>query len=165
MPVVSNTSPILNLAVIGRLTLLHDQFGEILIPNDVLDELRVQEDLPGSQEMRRALKEGWLINQEVYDQSLALVLQRELDNGEAAAIALAIQLKAEWLLLDEKEGRQIAKSLGLNVVGILGILLRARREGKFPSMQKIMDQLRDMAGFHIGAELYSDLMRKSGESK
>ena len=47
MPVVSNTSPILNLAVIGRLSLLHDQFGEILIPNAVLEELRIQEDLPG----------------------------------------------------------------------------------------------------------------------
>ena len=165
MPVVSNTSPILNLAVIGRLSLLHDQFGEALIPNEVLDELRIQENLPGSHEMRKALKEGWLIIQEVTDQSLVRVLQRELDIGEAAAIALAVQVKVDWILLDEKEGRKIAKSLGLQVAGILGILLRARREGKLQSMQKAMDQLRDMAGFHIGAELYDDLMRKSGESK
>jgi predicted nucleic acid-binding protein len=65
MPVVSNTSPVLNLAVIGRLSLLHDQFGEILIPNAVLEELRIQEDLPGSQAMREALKEGWLLIQGV----------------------------------------------------------------------------------------------------
>lgn len=165
MPVVSNASPILNLAVIGRLSLLHDQFGEILIPNAVLEELRIQEDLPGSQAMREALKEGWLRIQEVSDQSLVRVLQRELDNGEAAAITLAVQVKAEWILLDEKEGRKIAKSLGLKVTGILGILLRARHEGRLPSMQKAMDQLRDGAGFRIGAELYADLMRKSGENK
>lgn len=165
MPAVSNASPILNLAVIGRLSLLHDQFGEILIPNAVLEELRIQEDLPGSQAMREALKEEWLRIQEVSDQSLVRVLQRELDNGEAAAITLAVQVKAEWILLDEKEGRKIAKSLGLKVTGILGILLRARHEGRLPSMQKVMDQLRDRAGFRIGAELYADLMRKSGENK
>ena len=77
------------------------------------------------------------------DQSLVRVLQRDLDNGEAAAITLAVQVKAEWILLDEKEGRKIAKSLGLKVAGILGILLRARHEGRLPSLQTAMDQLRD----------------------
>lgn len=164
MPVVSNTSPILNLAVIERLSLLHDQFGEIWIPNAVLEELRIKEDLPGSQEIREALKDEWLRIQEVSDQSLVRVLQRDLDNGEAAAITLAVQVKAEWILLDEKEGRKIAKSLGLKVVGVLGILLRARHEGSLPSLQKAMDRLRDKAGFRIRAELYADLMRKSGEN-
>ena len=103
--------------------------------------------------------------QEVSDQSLVRVLRRDLDNGEAAAIALAMQVKAEWILLDEKEGRKIAKTLGLKVAGILGILLRAQHEGRLPSFQTVMDQLRDVAGFHIGAELYSDLMRESSENK
>jgi hypothetical protein len=165
MPVVSNTSPILNLAVIGKLSLVHDQFGDILIPNSVLEELRIKENLPGSQTIRKALKEGWLRIHKVSDQSLVRVLQRELDKGEAEAITLAVQVKAEWILLDEKEGRKIAKSLGLKVAGILGILLRARHEGRLPSMQKAMDQLRDRAGFHIGGELYADLMIKSGENK
>jgi predicted nucleic acid-binding protein len=92
MPVVSNTSPILNLAVIGKLSPLHDQFGEILIPNAVPEELRIQEDLPGCQAIRDALKEEWLRIKEVSDKSLVRVLERELDNGEAAAIALAVQV-------------------------------------------------------------------------
>jgi predicted nucleic acid-binding protein len=165
MPVVSNTSPILNLAVIGRLSLLHDQFGEIWIPDAVLEELRIQEDLPGTQVIRQALKDKWMRIQEVSDQSLVRVLRRDLDNGEAAAIALAVQVKAEWILLDEKEGRKIAKSLGLKVAGILGILLRAQHEGRLPSLRTVMDQLRDVAGFRIGAELYADLMRESSENK
>ena len=165
MPVVSNTSPILNLAIIGRLSLLYDQFGEIWIPDAVLEELRIQEDLPGTQVIRQALKDKWMRIQEVSDQSLVRVLRRDLDNGEAAAIALAMQVKAEWILLDEKEGRKIAKTLGLKVAGILGILLRAQHEGRLPSFQTVMDQLRDVAGFHIGAELYSDLMRESSENK
>lgn len=56
MPVVSNTSPIMNLAIIGELSLLRDQFGEVLIPGAVFEELRVEEDLPGSQNVRDALK-------------------------------------------------------------------------------------------------------------
>jgi hypothetical protein len=99
MPVVSNTSPILNLALIGQLTLLRDQFEQVWIPGGVLGELRVQEDLPGSQAIRAALAEGWLRSQEVDDLALVQALCRDLDQGEAEAIALAIQGKAEWVLL------------------------------------------------------------------
>jgi len=59
MSVVSNTSPILNLAIVGRLSLLREQFGEIWIPAAVLEELRVGEDLPGSHAVREAMKAGW----------------------------------------------------------------------------------------------------------
>jgi uncharacterized protein len=58
MPVVSNTSPILNLAIINQLVLLHQQFGEILVPNAVLDELKVSEERPGSQTIREAISSG-----------------------------------------------------------------------------------------------------------
>lgn len=165
MPVVSNTSPVLNLAIIDQLSLLHEQFGEIWIPTAVLGELRVGEDLPGSQAVRRALEAGWLRVEEVKDQTLAQVLQRDLDKGEADAIVLALQMKAGRVLLDEREGRRIAKSLGLNVTGVLGVLLRARREGKLSSLQKAMEALRERAGFRIGMELYTDLLRESGEDR
>jgi len=118
MPVVSNTSPILNLAIIGQLSLLQDQFGEIWIPPGVLDELRVEEDLPGSRVIREAIRAGWLQTKDVEDQVLVSVLQRELDRGEAEAIALAVRVKADWTLLDERERRRVAKSLGLKVVGV-----------------------------------------------
>jgi predicted nucleic acid-binding protein len=113
MPVVSNTSPLLNLAIIGRLSLLRERFVEIRIPPAVLEELRVGEDLPGSAVLREAIDAGWLRVEEVKDQPFAQVLQRDLDKGEAETIALATQVKAEWTLLDEREGRRIAKSLGL----------------------------------------------------
>lgn len=165
MPVVSNTSPVLNLAIIGQLSLLREQFGEIWIPAAVLEELRVEEDLPGSQAVGEALEAGWLRVEEVKDQALAQVLQRDLDRGEAEAIVLAVQVKAERVLLDEREGRRVAKSLGLEVAGVLGVLLRARREGKLPELQRVMDELRERAGFRIGAELYADLLRESGNHR
>ena len=99
------------------------------------------------------------------DQTLVQVLQRDLDGGEAEAIALALQVKAGRVLLDEREGRRVAKSLGLKVTGVLGILLRARREGKLSSLRNAMDELRKRAGFRIGTALYTDLLRESGEAQ
>jgi predicted nucleic acid-binding protein len=109
------------------------------------------------------MEEGWLCVKEPGNRQLVHALQRDLDKGEAEAIALALQVGAEWTLLDEREGRRTAKSLGLKVTGILGILLRAWREGELPSLQRVMQDLREKAGFHIGAELFAELLRESGE--
>jgi len=163
MPIVSNTSPLLNLAIIGHLSLLRQQFGEIWIPPAVIEELRVEEDLPGSHAVREAVDLGWLRVKRVEDQALVKILQRDLDDGEAEAIALALQMKANRVLLDEREGRRVAKSLGLKVTGVLGILLRAKHEGHLPSLQEAMEQLQEQAGFRIGRELFADILREGGE--
>lgn len=165
MPVVSNTSPILNLAIIGRLALLRQQFPEIHIPPAVLDELRIEADLPGSQAVREGLEQGWLKVAEVKDRPFVHLLQREVDHGEAEAIALAIQLQAEWTLLDEREGRCLAKGLGLRVTGVLGILLRAHSEGQCPSLLEVVKDLREKAGFHIAPDLLSHLLQNAEDDE
>lgn len=162
MLVVSNTSPILNLAIIDRLALLHEQFGEVIIPSAVQDELKVDSDLPGSIATAQALVSGWLRVESAQDQMLVRVLQRDLDKGEAEAIALAVQLNAAWVLLDEREGRKVAQLLGLRVTGVLGILLRACREGELSSMQEAIEELRDKAGFYINPVLAADLIKEAG---
>jgi predicted nucleic acid-binding protein len=113
MPVVSNTSPILNLAIIEKLNWLRQQFGKLQIPPAVLDELKVDEDRPGSPLIRAALVDGWLQVQPLRDTKIAQLLKQTLDVGEAEAIALALELQAEWILLDERDGRKAAKSMGL----------------------------------------------------
>ena len=155
MPVVSNTSPILNLAIVDQLVLLRRQFGEVLIPNAVLDELKVGEERPGSQSIREAISSGWIQTQEVSNQPLAQLLKQTLDRGEAEAIALAIELKANWTLLDEREGRKVAKSLGLNVTGVL---LRAKQIGELESLQPVIDDLINKAGFRIAPELLAQIL-------
>ncbi len=94
MPVVSNTSPILNLAIVNQLALLHQQFGEILVPNAVLDELKISEERPGSQTIREAISSGWIRSRDVRNEPLTQLLKQSLERGEAEAIALAIELKA-----------------------------------------------------------------------
>ncbi|MGQ9553584.1 MAG: DUF3368 domain-containing protein [Anaerolineae bacterium] len=163
MPVVSDTSPLLNLAVIGRLSLLRHQFGTVIIPPAVLAELRVAAQLPGSLALRRAVEDGWLRTEPVRDQALVKALRRDLDQGEAEAIALALALKADWLLLDEQEARKAAKALGLNVTGVLGILLRAKHQGQLLSMRVAMEELQEKAGFRIGQDLCAALLRQASE--
>lgn len=163
MLVVSNTSPVLNLAIIGRLDLLQLQFDKVWLPQAVTDELRIEEDLPGSVAVRAARQAGWLLTERVRDQVRVAILRRDLDGGEAEAIALALQKHADWLLLDERDARRVAKSLGLKVTGVLGILLKARLAGQLPSLRGAMDQLRDLADFRIGAALYTELLQAAKE--
>ena len=160
MPVISNTSPLLNLAIIDQLDLLRQQFGEILIPKAVLEELRVEEILPGSDHLREALVAGWLQVREVNNPSLVQLLQRDLDRGESEAIALALLLDADWIILDERDGRRIAKSFGLQVTGILGVVIRASRNGQISSLPLVINQLREEAGFHIAQNLLSQILKE-----
>lgn len=96
---------------------------------------------------------------------LVRAMQRELDKGEAEAIALTIQLNADWFLIDEREGRKAAKSMELKVVGVLGALLKAKREKRLGSLKQAMDRLREKAGFYLRPDLYSVIMGEGGEQK
>jgi predicted nucleic acid-binding protein len=163
MPVVSNTSPLLNLAIIDRLILVKQQFGKIVIPNEVLTELKINENLPGSQQLREAIAKKWITIQQVEDRALVKLLRRDLDRGESEAIALATQLNATWLLLDERDGRNIARTLGLNVTGVLGIILKGWHEGQVESVRELIERLRTSANFRISHSLERQILLETGE--
>jgi len=149
MCVISNTSPLLNLAIVEHLFLLPQQFGQVYIPSTVLTELKINDDLPGSRALQVALNEGWLIPTTVKSSALVNLLRRELHQGESEAIALAVELSADKILLDEKEARQIARTLGLSITGTLGILLKGRKNGTVSSMEVVIDRLKQDANFWI----------------
>lgn len=142
MPVVSNASPLIGLSAIGRLDLLRDQFGEIMIPAAVLAELRSDSGFHGADAIAQALDQGWLRAQPVRNTDLVRALMLELDEGEAQAIALALESDASVLLLDEHDGRAAVRAIGLTITGALGILLRAKKEGRIASMADAMQSLR-----------------------
>jgi len=163
MPTVSNTSPILNLAIIDHLDLLRAQFAQVIIPPDVLDELKLETDFPGTESIRQALQSGWLRAVELEDVRLSRALALELDRGEAAAIALALELGGTRILMDEHEGRAKARALGLQPVGVLGVLLRAKRDGSLESVDLAAQALRHRAGFFIADALLAQVLVDAGE--
>jgi predicted nucleic acid-binding protein len=125
MVVVSDTSPIINLAAIGYLQLLPDLFTEIVVPTAVYNEVVIQGvGEPGAQELNHAT---WVKVIDVNNPLLISELLQDLDLGEAEAIALALDLGANYILMDEAAGRSIALSYNVQPIGVLGILLKAKR--------------------------------------
>jgi predicted nucleic acid-binding protein len=90
-------------------------------------------------------------------------LGNDLDPGEAEAIALAIEIQAGVLLIDEKEGRSFARQAGLIVRGVLGVLIRAKAMGEITSVRVEIDELRNRAGFFIAPALESQVLSSVGE--
>jgi uncharacterized protein len=135
MPTVSNTSPISNLAIIGHLDLLRLQFSEVWIPQGVAEELGANPNSLALSSIREALHAGWLKTSTTPNPVLLKILLPVLHRGEGEAISLAIEMKAETVIIDEQEGRLIATQAGLSFTGVLGILLRAKRTGTISSVR------------------------------
>lgn len=163
MPIISNTSPLLNLAIINHLHLLRQQFEQIFIPPQVLTEFKLDADYPGVEQLEQALAADWVQIVDLNNNKLAQVLMLELDQGEAAAIALALEQNYHQILLDERDGRAKAKALGLKPIGVLGVLLRAKVEGKLASVKAAMQALRNEAGFFVADDLFETILTEAGE--
>ena len=162
MIIVSDSSVIMNLAVIKQLELLPDLFGEIIIPYAVFLEVVVEgADLPGAKELQAA---QWASVKKCANNTLVATLLDEIDQGEAEAIVLALELGAELLLLDEKKGRSVANRFDLEHIGVLGILLRAKEKGLISEVRVHMDQLLSQARFFIHPDLYLQVLTLAGES-
>ncbi len=132
LPVVSNSTPLIHLAKIGRLELLREFFGEILIPEAVYRECVIEGD---DSEDARAIKNAeWIKVERIADERLKRSLMIELDEGESEAIVLALEKSAELALIDDYDGREVAKALGLRVTGTIGILLKAKFTGRITSL-------------------------------
>jgi predicted nucleic acid-binding protein len=159
--VVSDTSPLMNLAVVGHLELLDQLYDTVLIPEGVWNELSSL----GSQYPEVAIVQTltWLKRQPLTFRAVADALQAELEIGEAEAIALAIEKQADLLLIDERRGRQVATRMGLTYIGLLGILLEAKRNGFLPEVKPVLDDLIAKAGFWVSPQLYTRVLQAAGE--
>ncbi|MDS0221897.1 DUF3368 domain-containing protein [Haloarcula sp. S1AR25-5A] len=157
--VVSDTSPLLNLALIDQFALLKSQFLSITVPNQVWEELTDGE--RGLDALRGLRTDGFLTVVEVERSDLFVEIFHELDLGETAAICHAIQQDADLILIDEKDGREVARRHDLTVTGVVGILLREANAGNIELRQEL-DSLRE-AGFWISDELYSRILSEADE--
>ena len=163
--VISDSSTLIHLSDIGRLGLLRELFGQITIPPAVWREV-VEEGKgrAGAAEVEAARKSGWIVLLPPSNEPLSFSLKRDLDEGEAEVIALALEQRAGLILLDESDARNLASRYGLKKTGAIGVLMRARKEGKVASLRVELDRLRNQSGFWIEDGLYQQALDAVGET-
>lgn len=159
--VVCDTSPLLILAKAGRLRLLTTLYGTVEVPTAVLDEVNVRE-RPDAEAIRQWRHKHDVPVRKPSDASLDS-LSAELGDGERAALALAIERDADLVVLDDQEGRRVAKRRGLSVTGTIGILVEARSTGHIDSLRRELDRVVE-AGLWISESFYERLLQEFGES-
>ncbi len=164
MIVISDTSVITNLAAIQHLPLLTQLYRQVIIPEAVYLELAdIDPPVPGALEAQSA---DWLQSRQVTDLSVVQRLQNQarLDPGESEAIALALELKADLLLIDERRGRAEANRLGLRIIGLLGILVEAKRRNLIPAVKPLMDAMIATSEFRVSPALYNQILEMVDET-
>ncbi|GAX35556.1 DUF3368 domain-containing protein [Nodularia sp. NIES-3585] len=162
MIIISDTSPINNLAAINQLELIQKLYGTVIIPEAVYRELTDPDFLvAGAKEVQTF---SWIQTRVVQDWTMVEALSNELDIGEAEAIVLALEMKAEQVLIDERRGRMIAARLNLGYTGILGILVEAKSQGLISAVKPLLDDLINKAGFWVAEPLYKSVLQLVDEN-
>lgn len=163
MLLVSDTSAISNLALLGLLHSLREQFGKVVIPEAVACELTALADAPASEHIRDAVRFGWLETVTLTAEEQAFAGKLNLDPGESKAISLAMTRSADLLCIDEAAGRAVAMELNLHVKGVLGPLLDEKAAGRISRIEPLLDKLQIELGFFISASLRNRVLGLAGE--
>ncbi len=155
--IVSDSTPLVALARIGRFHLLRELFNKIDIPPAVYDEVvNAGKGRPGATEVENA---DWIIRRpQVKNSDLVAFLRISLDAGEAEVIALAKEIRADLVLLDDSDARHIARSVGIPFTGTIGILLRYY-QGRPSDFKDALDELLAQ-GFRLNKEEYIEILEQ-----
>ncbi|HED38617.1 MAG TPA: DUF3368 domain-containing protein [Ignavibacteria bacterium] len=146
--IVTNSSCLIALDRINRLDILANSFKEIIIPPAVEKEVD--------------LKLDWLSVKQIKNKVVIQILKTQIDDGESEAIALSLETDDVLVLLDDKKARRIAKQLGLEVIGTIGLILRAKKKGLVSEIKPILDDLQNVE-FRIRDTLYNKALRLANE--
>jgi predicted nucleic acid-binding protein len=161
--VISDTSPVRALGNLGLLNLLQQLYDEVIIPRAVAVELSQPRGGQFVMSLDDLAEFSYLKVQAVSESSELERFLVELDPGESEALALAIELRADLILIDELVGRAVARREGLEVIGVLGVLLEAKHRGIIESVSPLLDQLQNKYQFFIGEQLRRQVLRSAGE--
>jgi len=160
MKVVVNTGPLVFLSKIDRLSILR-KLGNIYVPKKVMAEVQFKKDDVAEAVMKAT--NDWLKIKTAKDIDLLNVLSKELDGGEGEVICLALEQKADWVVLDDQDARRFAHRYGLKVVGTLGILAWAKKKGIVKSFRDEVIKLRN-SGFYATEEIIERLAKEVKEA-
>ena len=158
MIVVADSSPLISLAVLDKLELLHQLFDEIYIPLAVYNEITVK----NKSHARRLQNFASPHVLRVQDKKAVQKLLKKLDIGEAEAIILARENNFSVILIDENKGRKIARAYGLSPIGAITVLLLAKERGLIAKIKPELDKL-VFNHRRISSKLYDEVLMRAGE--
>ena len=161
MIIVSDTSPVSNLILIERLDILQRLFTEIIVPPAVDAEIRALKQF--GKDLSEYKNAEWVKVSAPTNLQKVQTLQFKLDEGEAQAIALALEINCDLLLMDERIGTTIARQEGLQTVGLVGVLIKAKEEKIIEEMREVLNDLKNTAGFWLGEKLEKKILEELGE--
>jgi uncharacterized protein len=157
--VIVNTTPIIALSLLEHLDLLGLLYGEVIIPQAVWNEITAgKPGMPGLKELQMA---AFIRKMVLHDPRRADLLS-DLDRGEAEVIALAQETDADLVILDERLARRHAKRLNIPFTGVLGVLIRAKKQGLLDSVAPLLSKLRDR-GIHLSDSVIKEALTLAGE--
>ncbi|MBI3166600.1 MAG: DUF3368 domain-containing protein [Chloroflexi bacterium] len=155
---VADAGPLIFLAKLDRLNLLGNE--DIRVPAAVMMEIGAKAD-EACKRIEQAAN-TWIKVQEVTNRETVQLLLAGLDLGEAEVIALAKEVNADFVLLDDLDARRFARRVGLSAIGTIGILLTARLKGDIPSLREEIARLQTH-GFRISKFLLDEVLKTAGE--
>lgn len=158
--IVSNTTPLISLLIIGKLSLLKEIYGKVFVPYAVFKELEQGKQKAYYQDISKI---NWIKIVNISNKKIEQFFI-DLDKGEAEAIILAKELNADLLILDEKLGRDYAKKLNVRITGTLGVLLKAKELGLVDSVRELLDILVNK-GVWLNPKLIEKVIKLAGEQK
>jgi len=159
---VVDTSALIALSHLHLLRLLKLLFDDVIIPQAVLDEwLQGDEDALDSVSAAEGLRPGWL---QVRSPGVTVpdALTQWLGRGEAEVMSLAQSSAADFVVMDDRVARMTAGSIGLRVIGTVGVLVAARRRGIIPAVLPLLEVLQ-RPGFRLSDEVI-DAVRREEEA-
>lgn len=147
--IISDTSCIVQLYLVGELDILQKLFGQVIITREIEVEFRGK--LP-----------EWFSVSSPANKTYQKILEATVDKGEASAIALAVEYEDVLLIMDDLKGRKLAHELGINIIETLGIVVDAKLNGHLASVRNCIEDFK-RTGFRISSELEQIILQKSGE--
>ena len=154
--VLANTTPLIALANINQLELLHRLYDTVMVPQAVMDEI-VRE--PAKHRVHNC---SWIKVENIQDESQRDIFRAGLHAGEVDVIILAREQAADLVIIDDNAAKKAAKFLGLDVTGTLGVLLKAKQEGFLKEIKPLVIEL-ICDGLYISDAVKAYALKAAGE--
>ncbi|WP_162416154.1 DUF3368 domain-containing protein [Cyclobacterium roseum] len=147
--IIADTSCLIIYDKINKLEILRDTFFELMVTDEVAEEFGGE--LP-----------GWITKRQIAKQDQYFELAMNLEKGEASSITLALEFEKSLLIIDERKGRKVAEKMKIEIIGPLGVLIKAKEKGAIESVKDILNLI-DKTNFRISDSIKEQVLRKTGE--